>query len=294
MRTENIPDTFCGEINLYHVLCNVIFLSLLEKISGKCDWLSWWLPCWHSEVNPRGSQHTAYQHYGQWQIHGTIFCRKTARKWKKMNRGGGGGFQGSYLILRNFLATRRINFASVNIKNKENKTSQVCVNQWRIKDFPEEGAPNPRGEGGAKYDFAKFPKNCMKLKEFGPGGASLFCAPLRSATVFYCFTEIGGTGRFTVRRYKPHIYLKRKRFPKINLGVSSKPLLARGFLPEATQICLWINFPPVWLVSSQFPWQYWSIISTKTISATVSSFSEWKVPTTVFFGNSIQNGHNSW
>ena len=28
---------------------------------------------------------------------------------------------------------------------------------WRIQDFPEVGAPN-------------FPKNCMKLKEFGQGG----------------------------------------------------------------------------------------------------------------------------
>ena len=38
--------------------------------------------------------------------------------------------------------------------------------------FPREGGTNsPGGAGGAPtYDFAKFPKNCMKLKEFGRGG----------------------------------------------------------------------------------------------------------------------------
>ena len=41
--------------------------------------------------------------------------------------------------------------------------------QWRIKDFPEEGAQLPRG--GANIRFCKkFPKNCMKLREFGPQG----------------------------------------------------------------------------------------------------------------------------
>ena len=53
--------------------------------------------------------------------------------------------------------------------------------QWRIQDFPEEGAPTPRG--GRQHTFLpNFPKNCIKLKEFGPpGGASkiLLC---RSAT----------------------------------------------------------------------------------------------------------------
>ena len=43
--------------------------------------------------------------------------------------------------------------------------------------------------GGAKspgraptYNFAKFSQNCMKLKEFGPRGAHVPHAPLRSAT----------------------------------------------------------------------------------------------------------------
>ena len=53
--------------------------------------------------------------------------------------------------------------------------------QWRVQDFPEEGAPTPRG--GPTYDFDNFPINCIKLKEFGPGGcASLAPPPLISAT----------------------------------------------------------------------------------------------------------------
>ena len=39
--------------------------------------------------------------------------------------------------------------------------------------FPRGGGANPPGEGEPTYDFAKFPKKCMKLKEFEPPGASL-------------------------------------------------------------------------------------------------------------------------
>ena len=54
--------------------------------------------------------------------------------------------------------------------------------QWRIQDFPKVGAPTL---GAPTYDFAKIPKNCMKLKEFGPlGGACIAHAHLRSATGF--------------------------------------------------------------------------------------------------------------
>ena len=48
--------------------------------------------------------------------------------------------------------------------------------QWRIQDFPEVRAPSLWGEGGRQYTILpNFPKNCMKLKEFGPqrGGMSL-------------------------------------------------------------------------------------------------------------------------
>ena len=41
--------------------------------------------------------------------------------------------------------------------------------QWRIQDFPEEGAPTL--QGGCQHTILpNFPKNCMKLKEFGPPG----------------------------------------------------------------------------------------------------------------------------
>ena len=41
--------------------------------------------------------------------------------------------------------------------------------QWRIQDFPEEGAPTPQG-GRQHTILLNFRKNCMKLKEFGPPG----------------------------------------------------------------------------------------------------------------------------
>ena len=51
--------------------------------------------------------------------------------------------------------------------------------QWRIQDFPEEGAPTPQGGGRQHMILPKFPKNCMKLKEFGPrGGARPLHPPL--------------------------------------------------------------------------------------------------------------------
>ena len=51
--------------------------------------------------------------------------------------------------------------------------------QWRIQDFPEEGAPTPRGARQHTI-LPKFPKNHMKLKEFGPrgGGARPLSPPL--------------------------------------------------------------------------------------------------------------------
>ena len=39
--------------------------------------------------------------------------------------------------------------------------------------FPWGGGANSPGGGGAPtYDFAKFSKNCMKLKDFGPPGGA--------------------------------------------------------------------------------------------------------------------------
>ena len=57
--------------------------------------------------------------------------------------------------------------------------------QWRIQDFPEEGASTPQGGGHQRTILPNFPKNCVKLKEFGPPGGcmSLAPSPLRSTTV---------------------------------------------------------------------------------------------------------------
>ena len=41
--------------------------------------------------------------------------------------------------------------------------------QWRILDFPAVEAPTVQGEGEHTIS-PNFPKNCMKLKEFGRGG----------------------------------------------------------------------------------------------------------------------------
>ena len=50
--------------------------------------------------------------------------------------------------------------------------------QWWIQDFPKEGAPTPRGR--QHTILPKFPKNCMKLKEFGPRGTWGTRTPLGS------------------------------------------------------------------------------------------------------------------
>ena len=50
------------------------------------------------------------------------------------------------------------------------KVSQI---QWRIQDFPEVGAPILWGRGCRHTILPNFPKNCMKLKEFGPTGGRM-------------------------------------------------------------------------------------------------------------------------
>ena len=48
--------------------------------------------------------------------------------------------------------------------------------QWRIQDFPGEGRDlgyQPQKLGAPTHSLAKhFPESCMKMKEFGPKGAS--------------------------------------------------------------------------------------------------------------------------
>ena len=54
---------------------------------------------------------------------------------------------------------------------QQNILQQLCnlLYQWRIQDFPEEGAATLQG-GRQHTILPNFPKNCMKLKEFGPPG----------------------------------------------------------------------------------------------------------------------------
>ena len=55
------------------------------------------------------------------------------------------------------------------------------MTQWRIQDFPEEGAPTPWG--AATYDFAIFSQKLHEIKIIWAPGARVPRAPLRSATV---------------------------------------------------------------------------------------------------------------
>ena len=49
--------------------------------------------------------------------------------------------------------------------------------QWRIQDFPEEGALTPKG-GRQPIIWSIFPENCMKMKKFwARGGARVPRAP---------------------------------------------------------------------------------------------------------------------
>ena len=51
--------------------------------------------------------------------------------------------------------------------------SGEITNQWRFQDFPDEGAPTPRGVVPT-YDFAKFSQKLHEIERiWAPGGASL-------------------------------------------------------------------------------------------------------------------------
>ena len=55
--------------------------------------------------------------------------------------------------------------------------------QWRIQDFPEEGAPTLQG-GAPTYDFAKFSQKLHEIERiWAPRGGARPSRPLRSATV---------------------------------------------------------------------------------------------------------------
>ena len=52
----------------------------------------------------------------------------------------------------------------------------VQPNQWRIQDFPEEGALTPKG-GRQPVIWPIFPENCMRMKKFWAGGGRASLAP---------------------------------------------------------------------------------------------------------------------
>ena len=54
--------------------------------------------------------------------------------------------------------------------------SEVYRSQWRIQDFRRGGGANSPG-GRQHTILPNFPKNCMKLKEFGPPGERVPRAP---------------------------------------------------------------------------------------------------------------------
>ena len=60
------------------------------------------------------------------------------------------------------------------------------LEQWRIQDLPEEGAPTLGGGGHQDMILLKFPENCMKLKKIRPlgegGGGARPLGPPYSAT----------------------------------------------------------------------------------------------------------------
>ena len=72
-------------------------------------------------------------------------------------------------------------FLFLNVKND-------VTYQWRIQDFPQGGRQLPK----VLLFFNFLPKNCMKMKEFGPpgGGRASLAPPLGSANA-YCWMNRG-------------------------------------------------------------------------------------------------------
>ena len=67
-------------------------------------------------------------------------------------------------------ASLRLLSQSTIVQFKRYKPSIFGAEQWRIQDFPEEGAPTPRGR--QHMILPNFPKNPMELKEFGTWGGA--------------------------------------------------------------------------------------------------------------------------
>ena len=106
-------------------------------------------------------------------------------------------FRDSFANVRNWINVIHCVFSGFKYMHWVNLTRCVRVSwithtgcQWRIQDFPEEGASTLHG-GRRHMILPNFPKNCLKLKEFGPGGASL-APPLHlPLDASYCIIPTG-------------------------------------------------------------------------------------------------------
>ena len=59
----------------------------------------------------------------------------------------------------------------------QSKAIHLTHRQWRIQDFPKEGAPTPQG-GTPTYDFAKFSQKLHEIERiWAPGGGRASLAP---------------------------------------------------------------------------------------------------------------------
>ena len=77
--------------------------------------------------------------------------------------------------------------------------------QWRIQDFPEEGALTQRGGGRKPIIWPTFPKNCMKMKKFSAGGGARpsrppLDPPLCSKHIFSCTTVLPSKENFLISK----------------------------------------------------------------------------------------------
>ena len=72
----------------------------------------------------------------------------------------------------------------------------ICINQWRIQDFPQGDAPTPK----IAIIFQIFAENCMKMKEFGPPGGSTrpWCPPLDPPMLFIYIFFLNCAGKSVI------------------------------------------------------------------------------------------------
>ena len=88
---------------------------------------------------------------------------------------------------------------SGNKRQQKYRLRQVAF-QWRIQDFPEEGALTPKGGGAPTYYLANFSRKLHENEEIldQRGGRASLAPPLRSATAFLLISKINTKQRLSV------------------------------------------------------------------------------------------------